>query len=172
MSAPIIRDIPIDEVIPVITQKLKNGGIFLTTPGPDHPNTMTIGWGGIGTFFNRDHFFVPVRKSRYTYGLLEKAGVFTLSIPLEDMREALAFAGTRSGRDVNKFECHGLTALNGQEVAAPIIGECGLHLECRITAQAPVAMDSVSGPTLARWYGDADMHTLFFGEVLRCYETK
>ena len=173
MADNIRREIPLAQVTEEITGKLRQGGVFLTTQGPDgKPNTMTIGWGGVGCFFNKPMAYVPVRASRHTFHLLSQSGEFTVSVPLHPMKAELAFAGTKSGRDVNKLEGHGLTAALALEVAAPIIRECELHLECRVVA-APVLTEAcVTAPMLARWYPDLDMHTLFFGEVLRCYYTK
>lgn len=173
MTEFILREVPLAQAAETITHRLQQGGVFLNTQGQDgRPNTMTIGWGGVGYFFNKPMAYVPVRTSRYTFGLLSQSGQFTVSVPLDDMRGALAFAGTHSGRDVNKFEGHGLTAVPALEAAAPIIRECGLHLECRVVA-APVLTEAcVAQPMLNRWYPDLDMHTLFFGEVLRCYYTK
>ncbi len=166
-----IREVPYAQVTQIIAEKLA-GGIFLTTGDSARPNTMTIGWGGANRFFNLPMFFVPVRKSRYSYGLLEKSREFTVSVPLCDMKAQLAFAGTVSGRDVNKFEGHGLTAAPAREVAPPIVKECGLHLECRVTAVTDLSPEGVGDPMLDRWYGDRDMHRLFFGQVLRCYYTE
>lgn len=70
---------------------------------------MTIGWGGITFFWGKPIFIVPVRQSRYTFQLIDKAQEFTVSVPLEvDMRKALAYCGKNSGRDVNKYNEIGL----------------------------------------------------------------
>lgn len=172
MSDLSIREVPYAEVAELIQEKL-TVGLFLTTQAEGAvPNTMTIGWGGLGRFFNMPVFYVPVRKSRYTYGLLKGSGEFTVSVPLSGMKAEIAFAGTVSGRDVDKFNGHGLTAAPAQEVHAPIVKECGLHLECRVTAFSDMTESTVTDPMLSRWYGDRDMHTLFFGQILRCYYTE
>lgn len=152
---------------PVLQEKLAHGGVFLTVPGP---NTMTIGWGGVGTVFGKPCLMVVVRKSRHTWPLLEQSRCFTVSVPLHDMKTELAFAGTKSGRDVNKFTGHGLTAEPAQAVEAPIVGECELHVECRVRAVFETRMDGMDAATLERWYPDRDMHTMYLGEVVACYE--
>ena len=163
-------EIPYAQVAQEALEKLQNGGLFLTTcAAPDRPNTMTIGWGGAGFFFSKPVFYVPVRTSRHTFGLLKQSGEFTVSVPLHDMSEELLFAGTASGRDVDKFEGHGLTAAPAWDVATPIVAECERHFECRVFASAAVAEGAVPEDMLARWYPDRDMHTLFIGEILRCY---
>ena len=53
--------------------------------------------------------------------MIKNAGEFTVSVPTKvPLAEELKFAGTKSGRDFNKFDGHGLTALPAQEVGAPI----------------------------------------------------
>ena len=75
---------------------------------------------------------VPVRKSRYTHGLIEKSGEFTVSVPLnKDLKDALMFCGTKSGRDYDKFKECNLTPIPGKEIDTPVIGECQLHYECK-----------------------------------------
>lgn len=167
-----LQEVPYTEVAKTVLEKLANG-VFLTTAAENTaPNTMTIGWGGIDRLLSVPMFFAPVRRSRYTYGILQKSGEFTISVPLHNMKAELAFAGTKSGRDVNKFEGHGLTIASAAGLSTPIVKECELHFECRVSATARLTEETVSAAMLDRWYADRDMHTLFFGEILRCYYTK
>ncbi len=144
-------------------------GAFLTVNDGNNVNTMTIGWGLVGFLWNKPVFMVPVRTSRHTYGLLERSEDFTVTVPSGDVKEALAFCGTRSGRDVGKFKACGLTTRAGLRTASPVVDVPGTHLECRIlfrTALDPAHMD----PSLAGLYPERDYHTLYFGEIVACYE--
>ena len=73
-------------------------GIFLTA-GKNKPNTMTMGWGSVSVYWGKPVFIAPVRKSRYSFKLLEECGEFTLSVPAapDDFGEQLIFCGSRSG---------------------------------------------------------------------------
>jgi flavin reductase (DIM6/NTAB) family NADH-FMN oxidoreductase RutF len=55
---------------------------------------------------------------------------------------ALAYAvdwcGVKSGRDVDKFKEMGLTPLPAQKVAAPLIAESPLSIECRVRQVMPL----------------------------------
>ena len=94
-----------------ITERMAHGGVFLSVAG-EKPNTMTIGWGAASYIWNRPVFIAMVRPQRYTHELLERTDVFTVSVPTKNpLRAELAFAGRASGRDGNKFESHGLTAV-------------------------------------------------------------
>lgn len=92
----------------VAGQILKNlpKGILLSSCYNDVMDTMTIGWGTIGFDWSLPVFTVFVRESRFTKTLLEKNPQFTISVPLydQDVRQIVGFCGTKSGREVNKFE--------------------------------------------------------------------
>jgi len=122
-------------------------------------------------YWYMDVLSVCVRPQRYTHDLLEKTGEFTVSVPMKnDCRAQLAFAGSESGRDVNKFSGHGLTAVPGRKVDAPVVGECGLHFECKVKMKTE--MDKMDRAVLDRWYPERDLHTLYFAEIVDCYYTE
>ena len=151
-------------------EKLANGGVFLTVGG-DKPNTMTIGWASIGTYWGMDVLTVCVRPQRHTHVLLENLSEFTVSVPMKNnCRQQLVFAGRESGRDVDKFSGHGLTAIPGRKVSAPIIGECGLHFECVLKMKTE--MDNMDRDIQERCYPENDLHTLYFAQVVDCYYTE
>jgi len=77
-------------------------GAFLTVQAGKATNTMTIGWGLLGYAWQKPILMVLVRTSRHTYGFIEKAPDFTVTVPTTNMREALMFCGTKYGRDVDK----------------------------------------------------------------------
>src|SRR5690554_2614559 len=114
-------------------ESMAKGGAFLTVSDGERTNTMTIGWGYVGHQWQMPVFVALVRKSRYTYEILEKGTEFTVSIPvLGTMKKALGICGTTSGRDGNKFEKAELTLSPGKTVGVPVIAGCGNYMECRI----------------------------------------
>ncbi len=147
-------------------------GAFLTVQAGDELNTMTIGWGLLGFLWQRPVLMVPVRNSRHTYGLLERAQDFTVSMPTTDaQREALHLCGTRSGRDLDKLSASGLRPRPAQNTTSPILDIPALHLECRIVLRAP--MDpALLDPTLLDLYPERDFHTLYHGAIVASYETE
>ncbi len=163
------KEVSYNEYLSQVEQQLKSGGLFLTSKG-QKANIMVIGWGGINIFWGRPIFVVPVRKSRYTHGLIEESGEFTVSIPLnKNLKEALAFCGSKSGRDYDKFkECH-LTPLPGKKISTPVIGECSLHYECKVVYKQDMNPENLVDEINSKWY--PDYHTFYFGEIIACYET-
>ena len=151
--------------------KIKKGA-FLTVKAGNALNTMTIGWATFGFIWQKPVMMVAVRDSRHTFGIIEKAQDFTVTIPSDDMSKAIAFCGSKSGRDVDKFKVCNLGTEDGRNVASPIIQVPGIHFECKIvfkSAMNPVHLDNNYDKTL---YPKKDYHTLYFGEILACYETE
>ena len=78
---------------------------LLTVIKPDGKiNTMTVSWGGSGILWGREVGFIFVRPERYTYEFCHEGSIFSLSFFGEDEKDILSFCGTKSGRDVDKFE--------------------------------------------------------------------
>ena len=166
-----MKELNYNDVIGIMNDKLANGGIFLNVGG-EKPNTMTIGWAYMGTSWRKNIFIAMIRPQRYSYELVEKTGEFTVSIPTTDpLKKQLGFAGTESGRDVDKFDGHGLTAAPAQKVNAPIVKECGLHIECRVVSKQLLSGEFMQADVHDRCYPADDYHMLYFGEVVACYST-
>ena len=164
-----MRDISIPEAAKLVAEQIVNPGAFLCSSDGEHQNVMTIGWGGVNNFYQFGCFITAVRKSRYTYELLRRNGSFTVSVPLHDMRKEIGFAGTKSGRDVNKFDGHGLTAAPAQHVNVPIVKECELQIECEPFGFMELKPENLPADVLERWYPDRDMHWYFLGKIVKCY---
>ncbi len=146
-------------------------GAFLTVKSDDSINTMTIGWATIGFVWRKEVFMVAVRDSRHTFNLIEKSNDFTVTIPTdESSKDAVMFCGTKSGRDYDKFiEC-GLQTRKAVTVDSPIIDIPAIHYECKIIYKS--AMDNTNlDEKLEKLYPAKDYHTLYFGEILACYQT-
>ena len=153
------------------TEKLlRHGGLFLVAEGKDgKPNAMTIGWGLIGTMWSQPFFVVAVRKSRYTYKLIEESNKFTVCVPGKGMKEALQVCGTKSGRDMDKFKELGLKAARGKDVDAPIIEGCPIVYECDVAYKTQVDKGDVVLEIEKAVYGRGDYHALYYGWVKAVY---
>lgn len=97
----------------------------------DSPNVFTVAWTGI---INSQpaKTYISVRPERYSHGLILESGEFTINLPTKKLVRAVDFCGVRSGRDMNKFEKCGITAVPASEVSAPIVEEAPISLECRV----------------------------------------
>ena len=144
-------------------------GAFLTVKAEAQLNTMTIGWATVGIVWSKPIMMIAVRNSRHTFAILEKAADFTVTFPKDAMKKELMYCGTRSGRTEDKFKACDLKTIAAQKVLSPIIQVPGIHFECKIvykSAMDPVFLDA----DYKKRYPENDFHTLYFGEILGCYE--
>ena len=66
-------------------------------------NAMTVSWGEAGVLWNKPIFTVFVRPTRYTFELLEKTDIATLSFFGGEKKKELSYFGRVSGRDEDKL---------------------------------------------------------------------
>ncbi len=153
-----------------ILENLKKGA-FLTTKKDGKVNTMTISWGYMGIEWGTDVFVTMVRDSRFTKTAIDETGVFTVTVPLDDtMKDALAFCGTKSGRDYDKIKECSLKLLNGKEVDAPVIDCKSIAIECQVMYAQRMDEGLMSSELKEKFYKSGDIHTLYHGKILSIYE--
>lgn len=105
---------------------------LVTCGSPEKPNVLTIGWTGI-ICTRPPMTYISVRPERYSYGLIMERGEFAINLTTSAMCRETDFCGVRSGRDVDKFAHCGLHISPAHEICVPIIDECPVSLECRVT---------------------------------------
>ncbi len=154
---------------PKAMEQIKKGA-FLTVKSGNGINTMTIGWATIGWVWRKPIMMVAVRLSRHTFTIIETAEDFTVTIPSSNMKKELMFCGTKSGRDYNKFNECDLQTLDSQKVITPIIKAPGLHYECKIIFKSAMDPEYLNQDYDTALYPEKDYHTLYFGEIVDCYE--
>ncbi|MDF2568809.1 MAG: flr 2 [Sporomusa sp.] len=145
---------------------------FMTTAHGGKINTMTIGWGSIGIMWGKPVFTAMVRQSRFTKELVDQSGEFTITLPLTEMKEALALCGSKSGRDMDKITAAKLTLADGQTITTPVIAAPGLQLECKVVFKQNMIPENLTPVYQDKWYANGDYHTLYFGEIVAAYKTK
>ena len=137
---------------------------LLTVADGEGCNPMTVSWGGTGILWNKPVATVYVRPQRYTYGLMEKEGHFSLCFLPEDRRDAMALCGSKSGRDTDKVKECGLTVESG--LAAPYFAEAELVLVCRkLYAQDFDPACYVDRAVDEAVYPGKDYHRMYIGEI-------
>lgn len=165
-SITVKRDIELTAYAHETSKVLGKGGCILVSGNAEKANGMTIGWGFIGMMWGRPMFIVLVRPSRHTFGFMEESGEFTVNVPRKGMEKTMAYFGTVSGRDDDKFKVKGLTLEKGKVVDAPVIKDCAINYECRIVYKEKLVPEKIPNKDLERWYPDGDYHTIYFGEIL------
>lgn len=95
-------------------------------------NLFTAAWTGT-VCTNPPMAYVSVRPERYSYPMLRETGEFVINLTTEAMARAVDFCGVKSGRDVDKWKETGLTPGEASVVAAPIVLESPVNVECQVT---------------------------------------
>jgi flavin reductase (DIM6/NTAB) family NADH-FMN oxidoreductase RutF len=165
-----MTDLAYMEIAEDAVAKIRKGA-FLTVQAEDLLNTMTIGWALFGVVWQKPIMMVAVRMTRHTFSIIEQATDFTVTVPKGGMDKELALCGTKSGRDIDKLAAAKLVTAKAKKVASPIIQAPGYQYECKIvykSAMDPSHLDERYDTTI---YPQKDYHTLYFGEIVACYET-
>ncbi len=111
-------------------------------------DVMAVAWGGLSCS-NPPCISISIQKHRYTYKNIVEKKAFTINIPPKDYVNEADYFGIVSGKNVDKFEASGLTAVKSEIVDAPYVDEFPLTLECRLVKSV-----------------DLGTHTQFTGEII------
>jgi flavin reductase (DIM6/NTAB) family NADH-FMN oxidoreductase RutF len=163
-----MKDLNPKEISSAVLKQIEEG-VFLVVGGKGQTNVMTIGWGLLGILWRKPVLMVAVRNTRFTFGLIEAADSFTVSVPTGDLKRELNLCGTKSGQEIDKFKESTLATLKGKKVSSPVLNIPGYHFECRMLYKNP--MDpKIMAKDLESLYPKKDYHTLYFGEIMACYQ--
>jgi len=122
--------------------------VLVTVASGGRDNIITLAW--VGTVNSEPPMIaIGVRPSRHSHGLLEKGGEFVVNIPGSGMVRELDLCGSKSGRDLDKFEQCGFKRIPASKVGAPLIDRCPLNIECVVRNKLSLGS-----------------HDLFIGEIL------
>ena len=143
---------------------------LLCAGNKEKSNAMTIGWGGIGTFWQRPALTVYVAEQRYTKKFMDDSEFFTvMSFDVKDSK-VLNYMGTKSGRDGDKAQALGLhTAYTAN--GTPYFTEATMVIECKIMYAAPLDPQHFKSDVPKKVYGNpASVHSMYIGEVVNAWK--
>ena len=153
-----------------VFQAIGSDWMLITAGTPEHWNTMTASWGGMGILWNKNVVFCVIRPGRYTFEHMEKHDNFSLSFFDESWRKALNLCGTASGRDVDKAAVTGLIPIPGKH-GTMTFEQARLVFECRKLYWQDVNPDHFLDRKLMANYPIRDFHRMYFAEILECRRT-
>ena len=141
---------------------------LVTAGTPDSYNTMTIGWGGLGTLWRKPVCTVYVKPCRYTHSFMDKNDYFTVSFFDSEHRQALSVLGTKSGRDGDKVSEVGFDVVEcGQSVT---FKQAKTTLLCKKIYRQDLVWDTMPADVIEKYYTEEAPHTVFVGEVIDIIE--
>lgn len=111
--------------------------VMVTCGTVEKANVMTVAWTGIINT-KPPMTYISVRPTRYSYGIIKESGEFVINLTTSKMVRETDFCGVKSGRDTDKIKRCGLHITAAERVAAPVIEESPLALECRVAEIKPL----------------------------------
>jgi flavin reductase (DIM6/NTAB) family NADH-FMN oxidoreductase RutF len=140
--------------------------LLVTAGKMDSFNTMTASWGCFGVLWQRPVALCFVRPTRHTFGFINKAEHYTLSVLPEEHRKILDFCGSRSGRDTDKIAATGLKPadIEGKSVS---FEQARLVFLCRKLYAQDFDPKLFLDRGIETLYPQKDYHRVFIGEVER-----
>lgn len=103
----------------------------------DNANIITVAWCGI-TNTVPPKTYISVRPERYSYSILKEKREFVINLTPSSLTKKADFCGMYTGRKVDKFKECGFTKEKATKIDAPMIGECPISIECRVTDIIPL----------------------------------
>lgn len=100
-------------------------------------NLFTVAWTGT-VCTNPPMCYISVRPERHSYEIIRRTGEFVINLTTSRLARATDWCGVRSGRDYNKFREMGLTPIPATQVAAPVVEESPVSIECRVRQIVPL----------------------------------
>ncbi len=126
-------------------QRWKPGTVLYPVPAvlvscgatPEEYNLLTVAWTGT-VCTNPPMCSISVRPERHSYGIIRRTGEFVINLTTRRLARATDWCGVRSGRDCDKFREMGLTPVASEVVAAPLVAESPVNIECRVRQVLPL----------------------------------
>ena len=143
---------------------LKNQWGLVTAGTEEEFNTMTVSWGAIGELWGKDMATIYIRPQRHTVKFLEANDYFTITFYDKEYHQALAFCGSKSGRDVDKVKETGLTPVFNEN--APYFEEAKIVLVCKKVAKGEFNPNQMIDKSIIdTQYPANDYHYIYYGAI-------
>lgn len=139
--------------------------MLVTARKPDGTvNTMTAGWGALGTMWGLPAVFTVIRPQRYTKEFVDSSQGFSLCFFHPSYKKMFSYLGTVSGRTEDKIQEAGLTVALENDV--PYFEQAQtVVLATKLYAQDMSGESFVRKDVARQWYPEEDFHTMYVGRV-------
>lgn len=98
-----------------------------------NPNIITLAEVFNISIFRPVILGIAIRKATYSHGLISTTREYVVNLPTTVILDQVVFCGSVSGRSVDKFQKTGLTPLPAKVVRPPLIAECPINVDCKVT---------------------------------------
>ncbi|TLM98476.1 MAG: flavin reductase family protein, partial [Actinobacteria bacterium] len=103
----------------------------------EHANVMAVAWINVVSS-TPPTVAMGIRESRATLELIRETGTFSVNVATASMADVVDYCGMATGRNADKIGTSGLTLAPGAVISTPVIEQCPVNLECRVTEEVVV----------------------------------
>lgn len=105
--------------------------VLISAGSLEEANITTVAWTGV---MNSDPamLYISLRETRYSHSIIIRTKEFVVNLPSDNFVRQVDFCGTKSGKDIDKFEECKFTKSISNVISAPGIEECPINIECRV----------------------------------------
>ncbi len=100
-------------------------------------NIITIGWTGILNTVP-PKTYISVRPTRHSYNIIKESGEFVINLTPARLVKEADYCGIYTGKKVDKFAKCKLTKEQATALSCPMIAECPVSIECKVTDIVPL----------------------------------
>ena len=147
---------------------------LITAGTPEKCNSMTISWGGTGTYMSVPITNIYVRQERYTKKFFDEQDLYTVCWFPESFKKELGYMGNHSGKDEDKYEKTGLKPVQIDGTMA--IEQASRIMICKKMFAGPIDPKNIFPHENKEKYFDQknplDFHTMYMGQVIKILEKK
>lgn len=134
--------------------------------GKERTNTLTIGWGALGTLFSKPCCTIYIHKKRYSKVIFDESDYFSVCFFKKDYQEEIDnYYGKLSGRDIDKIKEGKLTVDYIDDV--PYFKEAEYVIICKMMAKSDFDVNKIYEERIKKWYMAEGVHTIYHGQVLK-----
>ena len=76
--------------------------------------------------------YISIRKSRYSYDIIKKSGVFCINLTTKDLAFATDYCGVKSGETEDKFKSMKLEKEKCRKIDCVMLKQSPVTIECKV----------------------------------------
>lgn len=122
---------------PCITFFPQPATLVSSVGGDERSNLMAASWVAVVSK-TPPTIAIALHRGRQTTKNIAETGCFTVNVMPSTLAAETDYCGLRSGREEDKASACGLTLTPSDHVAAPIVSESPLNLECRRSGEVEI----------------------------------
>ncbi|MBR0443363.1 MAG: flavin reductase [Clostridia bacterium] len=147
--------------------RISSDWMLISASDGKRTNSMTASWGCFGILWGKQVAVCYIRPQRYTFEITERADHLSLAFFDKEHRKALAYMGSHSGRDEDKYLATGLHMTEAED-GTPFPAEARVVLLCKQLYKGRLQKsDFMDRSIIDTHYPTDDYHQMYICEIER-----